>query len=215
MSSMLYGCFLCIIIPLAVMTVLLDRRSRVLILFVMIGALQFLFSQTVADVLPPVFPSAETEYLMTTYSPVIAELSKAIPVILYAFFCSSEQKTLLRLSISVGTGFAILESLYALFTADENSFFASFLLIVIYVLINTVCTSLVGIGIAYIIKSAKYFFYSALGLFAVAATLRGILNLFVAAGEYFFGALLCAVIYLSAVIIIFRRDKQKRIRLRL
>lgn len=212
---MLYEYFLCVSIPLVVMLILLNQQSRILILFMIIGALQFLFSQTVAEVLLPAFPATDKEYVMTTYIPLVFELSKAFPIIFYLFVTRAEIKTMLQLSISVGTGFAIMESLHMLPLSSETDLFSVCCLIVIYVLINIICTGLVGLGIAYMAKSIKYILYSALGVFSTAALLHGLINLFIEAHKYLVGAVICILIYLPIVIIYFGQEKQKRIQLRL
>lgn len=215
MDLTFYGYFLCVVLPLAFLLTLLDQRSRTLILFVMIGAIQFLFSQNVTEVMLSTFSRLSPEYIMTTYTPLVFEASKAIPIVFYAFVFEDDRSTLLSLSTATGTGFAIMESLHMFLDNTEDNVLSVCCLTLIYILINIVCTGLLGIGTALVSKKAKYFLYSAFGIFSISALLHGTINFFTEAHMYLPGVIICVLLYLAFITIFFQHNKQKRIQLRL
>ena len=46
-------------------------------------------------------------YYTTTISPIVEEIVKALPVLIYAFAVSSDRDRLISISFAVGLGFAI------------------------------------------------------------------------------------------------------------
>ncbi len=215
MDIKLYAYFLCFAIPLTFMLSLMDKKARLLIVFVIIGGIQFLFSQNVSEVLLSTFPSLGNEYIMTTFVPIVFELSKAFPIVFYIFIADVDAKSALGFSTAIGTGFAIMESINLMPSLTEDNVLTIFFMIIIYIIINIVCTCLIGIVITYAIKNVRYFLYSILALIFAAATLHGTVNLFVEAHMYLAGALICVIIFIPIVIILSKRKKRQRILTRL
>lgn len=215
MDLILCKYFLCVAVPLAAMLILLDPRPRLLLIFVIIGAFQFVFSQTVVSVILSAFPGINSDFVMTTYAPLIFELSKAVPIAYYSFVSSADRKTLINLSISIGAGFAVLESLYTLSSGDAADMRSIVLLIVIYVLINLVCTGFVGVVITYVISNPARLFFSVVGLFSIPTLLHGIVRIFIEAHSYLIATAICIILYIPIMIAFFKNEKKERINLRL
>lgn len=215
MDEILLGYFFCISIPLAITLFLLDTRSRITVLFVIIGAMQYMYSETLSGVLYYAFGEPDTDYMMSTFVPLVFELSKAIPIAFYAIVVSRDRKIMLTLAAAEGSGFAILESLYALSSEGNPGLILFLTQILICVLINIICTCLLGIGISYSIKKLRYFLCSFPGFFSLAALLHGLIIMLFETNNYFVGAVICILIYVPMILIITGAEKKKRIQLRM
>ena len=207
--------FLCFAIPLACMLVLLKKEARILMLFMIIGAFQFLFSKAAAGVLLELFPSLGEEYIMTTYVPLLYEISKGLPLAYYILVSTNDRKPVLHAAAAAGTGFAVMESLNTVTYNLNDDLFSAVCLIMIYISSNVICSGLVGEGLRYILRGVKYFIYGGPGLFTSVAFIHGMLIMFIEADMILTGAIICVFMYLVIVLLFFRHDRNERIRLRL
>ena len=107
LSLVMYVCFL---IPMLLSLFSLGRRERLAVGSILVGATvclavsglnAHLYALTGRDML----------YYTTTISPVVEEIVKALPVLIYAFAVSSERDRLISISFAVGLGFAIMENM--------------------------------------------------------------------------------------------------------
>ena len=214
MDITMIAVFFCFAIPLACMLFLLKKEGRLLILLMIIGAFQFMFSKAAANVLFDLFPRQNEEYIITSYVPLIFELSKAVPLGYYIFVSEKDTKSVVYAAIAESTGFAVLESLNMITTYPEGNLLSALCLIMIYVLANIICTGLVGIGLIFIARKARYFLYAFVGLLTAVAIIHGMLIMFIEAEMYTIGAAICILMYIPILLIYLRRNKKERIRLR-
>ena len=214
MDITMIAVFFCFAIPLACMLFLLKREARLLILFMIIGAFQFLFSKAAATVLFELFSQQSEEYIITSYVPLIFELSKAVPLGYYIYVSEKDTKSVVYAAIAESTGFAVLESLNMITAYSEGTLLTTLCLIMIYVLANIICTGFVGIGLVFIIRKMRYFVYGFLGLLTASAIIHGMLIMFIEAEMYTVGAAICVLVYIPILWLYFRRNIKERIRLR-
>ena len=82
MAQLILILFICIMIPLFLTAILFHGHSRLLMVFMMIGCYVCLFSGYLCGYLKDVF---ELDQFRMTYTlnPLVEELFKAIPVIIY------------------------------------------------------------------------------------------------------------------------------------
>ena len=106
---MVYVIFLCIALPLGLMLPILERRSRRLVFFLLLGMTTALVAYEVDTILYSLC-GLDTVRFTQTVPPIVEEILKALPVLVFALFFSNDRKVILPVAMSVGIGFSILEN---------------------------------------------------------------------------------------------------------
>lgn len=187
----------------------LERRARYLIGFLMLGTVTALAAFEVNTILYPVTGLTPQAFTLVV-PPMVEEVLKALPVLLYALFLNDERKSVLPIAMSVGVGFAILENTVILVQhigavtlgwAALRGVSAS--------LMHGLCTMVVGAGLPYIKKQKKLFYTGIFGLWAIAVTMHAIFNLLIQSDYSVVGALMPMALYA----LLYLALKTKRLRL--
>lgn len=110
---MVYLILICFAVPILLLMTLLERRSRLLLGFMLAGMLVAVSSYEINTSVQLMLWMSGQE-ISVKVAPVVEELLKALPVLFYAAFICDERKVLLSLGMSVGIGFAVLENAYLL-----------------------------------------------------------------------------------------------------
>ena len=206
---MVYIIYLCFAVPLALMLPLLQKQSRCLIGFMMLGATIAVSASEINSVIQ-IFLNLSSLQVSLQAAPVTEEVMKAIPVLMYAILVTDDRKKVLPLSMAVGIGFAILENTYILISNLQS-------VSVVWALIrglstsltHGMCTFLVGCGIIFVRKQKKLFYTGTFGLLAGAITFHAAFNLLVNSKWDVWGMMLPIVVYLAAQCIIRLKDGRK------
>lgn len=193
---MVYIIYLCITVPMLLMFPLLQRQSRWLIGFMLIGA-SIAVSGSEINSFIQITMNMTPLQISLLIAPITEEIMKAMPILIYAIFISDDPKKLLPLSMAVGIGFAILENTYVLI---NNIQYVSLLWAIIRgvstSLTHGMCTFLVGYGMTYIKKQKKLFYTGTFGLLAVSITFHATFNLLINSRWQIYGLFLPIVIYM-------------------
>ena len=129
-------------------------------------------------------------------APIIEEILKALPVLFYAAFVSDERRWVLRLSMAVGIGFAMLENAFLLITyADEVDIGWAIVRGISTSLSHGICTLIVGCGIIFVRKQKKLFYTGTFALLAAAMTLHATFNLLIQSPYDYIAMALPIIIY--------------------
>ena len=83
MDNLSYILFTCLVAPLALMTLILRRRSRLLVGYMLIGIFVSLFVSELNAILLGLFNN-DILYVTTTITPISEEIVKALPILFYA-----------------------------------------------------------------------------------------------------------------------------------
>lgn len=154
---MVYIIYLCFAVPLALMLPLLQKQSRWLIGFMLLGATIAVSASEINSVLQMMLSLSSLQVSLQV-APVTEEIMKALPILMYAVLESDDRKKVLPLSMSIGIGFAILENTYILIS---NLQFVSLGWALIRGLSTSLthgmCTFLVGCGIIFVKKQKNCF----------------------------------------------------------
>lgn len=110
MEDLALNLFISIAVPLSMMLLIFEKRSKKVLLFLIIGLFVALFAGELNGVLLEIPSSLSEHYYYDNISPTIEELLKAIPILLFALLLKPGKQTLIECSVSVGVGFAILEN---------------------------------------------------------------------------------------------------------
>lgn len=208
MGNLIYILFISIFFPLFLMMLLVEKKARLPIVFVMVGIFISVFASEVNGVL--LGKLNLTRYDATiTLAPITEELLKALPILFYAIVISDKQETLFTASMATGIGFAILENAYYLIVNYETFSFVSALIRGFGTgLMHGMCTLVVGFGISFIRKKSKLFAVGTFALLSTAITYHSIFNMLIQSKYTMVGAFLPLVTYLP--FFIWRQVKIKK-----
>lgn len=187
---------------------LLHDQSRRLVAFMLLGAAIAVSSAELNGAIRSILGLSALDVSLKT-APLLEELLKAFPVLLYAIFGSDDQKKVLPLGMSVGIGFAILENTYLL-VGNLLSVSLGWALIrgLATSLMHGMCTFIIGCGIIFVRKQKKLFYTGTFGLLAVAVTFHSTFNLLIQSRWNRIGMFLPITVYLAAQLILLRLRKR-------
>ena len=192
---MVYVIFLCIALPLLLMLPILERRSRRLVFFLLLGMTCALTAYEVNTILYALCGLDAVRFTQTV-PPITEEILKALPVLIFALFFSDDRKSILPVAMSVGIGFSVLENTVILVQnlaavtlgwAALRGLSAS--------LMHGLCTMIVGAGLPYIKKQKKLFWTGIFGLWSIAVTMHAMFNLLIQSQYSWLGACLPMALY--------------------
>ncbi len=201
---MVYVIFICFAVPLMLMLPFLKGQSQLIIFFMLLGSIIAVSAAEINTLLMNMLELSTLDISLRV-APVIEEVMKAVPILIFALSISDESKKVLPLSIAVGIGFAILENTYYLIgNLQYITLGWSFMRGISASLMHGICTFLVGCGIIYIRKERALFYTGIFGLLTAAITLHATYNLLVISQWKTIGLLLPIVLYLTVQGILFK-----------
>lgn len=210
MDHIIYTLFVAISIPILLMALLVDKKSRLPIVFILIGIFVSVFASEVNGLLVKLL--AMDMYSVTIIvNPVTEELLKMLPILYYALVISDKKEKLFTASMAIGIGFAVLENAYYLLTYPNFSLLSAVIRAFGAGLMHGMCTLLVGIGISFVKKKRKLFAVGTFGFLSTAIVYHGIYNILIQSKYSIVGALLPIFTYLPFLfwrLVIKRRSNQ-------
>ena len=213
MEGMIYILYICMFVPLLLSIPLIQKASRSIMIFILIGISSALFISEVNGIMLRLL-GYNSLYVTTTITPATEEIIKAIPILIYAFIITDNRDKLLTASFALGIGFALFENTYILVTSIDNVTIGwAIVRGFSTALMHGICTAAVGYGMSFVKKKKKLFYCGTISLLMLAVTYHGIFNMFVQSENLKnFGFLLPLATYIPVVIaLIFRvRNKKKQ-----
>ncbi len=181
MDSMSYILFICIAVPMTMMLVPIEKKSRKIVLSLLAGMFLCLFVSELNGLLLRMTDYSML-YLTTNITPITEEFVKILPVIYYAFFFSDDEKSIVTVAFATGVGFAMLENIIILMQHISS---ANFLFAMIRGfssgLMHSITTVLIANFVPYIRKKRKLFICGVICCFNLAVVFHSIFNLLVEA----------------------------------
>ena len=201
MDNMIYILFICVFVPLLVSLPLVQKSSRDVMIFILIGIGVALFVSEINGIMLHLFKD-DSLFVTTTITPVTEEITKAIPVLVYAFLFTESRKKLLTISFALGVGFALFENTYILISNVE---YVSLGWAVIRgfstALMHGICTAAIGYGMSYVRLKRKISIPGTFALLITAIIYHGIFNILVQSEPLkYYGFILPALTYIPFVI---------------
>lgn len=212
MDSLIYILFISIFFPLLLMMLLVEKRARLPIIFVMIGIFTSVFASEVNGVLLHVLDM--TKYQATiSLTPITEEILKALPILFFGTMVSDRREKLFTAAMATGIGFAILENAYYLLTNIENFSFLSAVVRGFGTgLMHGMCTLIIGFGISFVRKKRKIFAVGTFALLTTAITYHAIFNLLIQSKHPAIGAVLPIITYLPFLAWrVYKSSEQKKL----
>jgi RsiW-degrading membrane proteinase PrsW (M82 family) len=191
------------------MTLLIERKARLPIAFMLAGIFVSVFAAEVNGLLQSLL-SMPAYNLTIIVTPISEEILKAIPILVYATVISDKKETLFTASMATGIGFAVLENAYYLLNDTSFNMMDSMIRAFGAGLMHGMCTLLVGVGISFVKKKSKIFLAGTFALLSTAITYHGIYNMLVQSQYEIIGFLLPILTYLPFLIWRIKRKNKKQ-----
>lgn len=210
MDNLVYILFICLVAPMLLMVLMLRKRSRLLVGYMLVGIFVSLFVSELNTILLGLF-GGDSVYVTTTITPVSEETVKAIPVLFYALLFSDDRDRVMPIAFATGVGFAMFENMVILVQNIEMvtvgwAIIRGFAT----ALMHAVCTVTVGYGICFVKKRRKLFYCGTFALLTMASIYHGIFNMLVQSEFKYLGFFLPALTYIPIVIQQIQHYKSKR-----
>lgn len=195
MDNIIYMLFVSISIPMLLMALLVEKKARLPVVFMLIGIVVSVFAAEVNAVLSKVL-SMDLYSITVIVTPVSEELLKALPVLYYALVISDKRERLFTASMAIGIGFAVLENAYYLVNYADFNMLGAVIRASGVGLMHGMCTLLVGVGISFVKKKRKLFAVGTFGLLSTAIVYHGVYNILIQSQYSIVGALLPIATYI-------------------
>lgn len=199
MDNIIYILFVSIFFPILLMTVLVEKKARLPVMFLLFGIFVSVFASEVNGFLAQILPM-DMYSITTIVTPVSEEILKALPILYYAVVISDKREQLFTASMATGIGFAILENAFYLLNYPNFSMFSAVIRAFGAGLMHGMCTLLVGVGISFVKKKRKLFAVGTFGLLSTAIVYHGIYNILIQSEYSTAGALLPIATYIPFLI---------------
>ncbi len=207
MDNLIYTLFVCTVAPLILMLLLLKKRSKLIVGYMLIGIFVSLFVSELNTILLDLF-RGDVIYVTTAITPVSEEIAKAIPVLIYAVLFSNDREKLMTLAFATGIGFAMFENMVILVQNIESvSIGWAVIRGFSTALMHGVCTAAIGYGMSFVRKKRKLFYCGTFALLAMASIYHGIFNMLVQSDYKYLGFVLPAATYIPVLIQMLGKSK--------
>ncbi len=214
MENVSYIVFICFALPFVLGIPIVRRQTRQVLLFTFIGMCCCLFISEINGLLNRVIDQ-DIYYMTTNITPMTEELIKALPILIFALFISSERQELLTIAFMTGLGFALMENSTILVETIVMKGSVDILWALIRTLgaglLHSLCTTAVGVGISFIRDQKKIFLCGSFALLSWAIVYHSVYNSLIQSDYKYLGAALPMLTYLIviAVLLIVYRKKLK------
>lgn len=210
MDGIIYILFVAIFIPVLLMALLVEKKARLPIAFMLVGIFVSVFASEVNALLANSL-NMNMYDITVVVTPMTEEILKALPILYYALFISDKKEKLFTASMATGIGFAVLENAYYLLNYPDFTMLSAVIRAFGAGLMHGMCTLLVGVGISFVKKKSKLFAVGTFGLLSTAIVYHGIYNILIQSDYSIVGALLPIATYIPFLIwrITVKQKKQK------
>ena len=211
MDNLVYILFIALVAPLILMMLMLRKRSRLLVGYMLIGIFVSLFVSELNAVILKLF-DGDMIYATTTITPISEEIVKSIPVLFYAIVVFDNRERIMPIAFATGVGFATFENMVIL-VQNIESVTIGWAIIRGFstALMHAVCTVAVGFGICFIRKRKKLFYCGTFALLSMACIYHGIFNMLVQSNYKYLGFVLPTLTYIPILFQQYQYYKRKKI----
>ena len=195
MDNIIYILFISIFVPIMLMAMIVEKKARLPIVFVLVGIFISVFASEVNGLLVNAL-EMDIYGITTIVTPVTEEILKALPILYYAIVISDKREKLFTAAMATGVGFAILENAFYLLNYPNFTMPSAIIRAFGAGLMHGMCTLLVGVGISFVKKKSKLFAVGTFGLLSTAIVYHGIYNILIQSEYSIVGALLPIATYI-------------------
>ena len=144
MDNIIYILFVAIFVPILLMALLVEKKARLPVVFMLLGIFVSVFASEVNGLLAQVL-AMDIYSITVIVTPISEELLKALPILYFAIVISDKKETLFTASMATGIGFAILENAYYLLNYPNFGMVNAIIRAFGAGLMHGMCTLLVGV----------------------------------------------------------------------
>lgn len=199
MEDLIYILFISIFVPILLMALLIEKKARLPIAFVLVGIFISVFAAEINGLLRKLIIMDSFEFIIIV-TPITEEILKALPILIYAILISDKRETLFTASMATGIGFAVLENAFYLLNDSSFNMMDAVVRAFGTGLMHGMCTLLVGVGISFVRKKSKIFIVGTFALLSTAITYHGIYNMLVQSQYEIVGFILPIITYIPFLI---------------
>lgn len=195
MENIIYILFVAVSIPILLMALLVEKKARFPMIFMLVGIFVSVFASEVNGLLSQHL-KMDIYRVTITITPITEECLKALPILYYALVISDKREQLFTASMATGIGFAVLENAFYLLNYPNFSMISAVIRAFGAGLMHGMCTLLIGVGISFVRKKRKMFAVGTFGLLSTAIVYHGIYNILIQSKYSIVGALLPIATYI-------------------
>lgn len=182
--------FIGIAVPLSATVLICKGRSKVSMMFVIVGMLVCLFAGEVNTLIYQ-SSSMTMKFYAVNISPFLEELCKSVPLFLYAYILRPKKQEILQCAVSLGVGFAIFENASVFAQSYDTLTFMNVIARGFGSgLMHAITTLWIGCGIILIYLNKKLFYTGSAALLITAAIFHSIYNALIGSSLEIAGLLL-------------------------
>ena len=199
MDNIIYILFVAIFIPIFLMALLVEKKARLPISFMLVGIFVSVFASEVNALLANSLNMSMYD-ITVVVTPMTEEILKALPILYYALLISDKKEKLFTASMATGIGFAVLENAYYLLNYPDFTMLSAIIRAFGAGLMHGMCTLLIGVGISFVKKKSKLFAVGTFGLLSTSIVYHGIYNILIQSEYSIAGALLPIATYIPFLV---------------
>lgn len=199
MENLIYILFVSVFVPILLMALLIEKKSRIPISFMLVGIFISVFAAEINGVFQNALSMDVFEFTVII-TPITEEILKALPILIYATMVSDKKETLFTAAMAIGIGFAVLENAFYLLNDYSFNMFDAIIRAFGTGLMHGMCTLLVGVGISFAKKKRKIFIVGVFALLSTAITYHGIYNMLVQSSYEGIGFCLPIITYIPFLV---------------
>ena len=194
--------------PLLMTLFVYKGKARTLLIFLLFGTVVCLFCGELNTIIMNMLPF-DRQYFSSNFTPLIEEILKALPILVYAFLYKPKKRTLLECSILVGVGFAVLENAFILGGAAATVSIVNALIRGFGAgMMHGVCTLAVGYGMTFVHTRRKLFYTGTVALLAVATIYHSVYNTLVQSTHEIVGFLLPVITFIPVLVLLNKTENK-------
>ena len=209
MENLIYILFISVFVPILLMALLIEKKARLPISFMLVGIFISVFAAEINGLLRSLLLMDAFEFTIIV-TPITEEILKALPILIYAVMISDKKETLFTAAMATGIGFAVLENAFYLLNYPSFNMMDAVIRAFGAGLMHGMCTLLVGVGISFAKKRSKIFVVGTFALLATAINYHGIYNMLAQSDYQIIGFLLPIITYLPFFIWRFKIKNKKK-----
>ena len=188
--------------PLVMALFVCRGKTRTLLLFLLIGLVMCLFCGELNTIILNML-HLDRRVFTRSFTPLIEEVCKALPVLVYAFLYRPDRRTLLECAVLVGVGFAVQENAFILIGAADTVSLSLALIRGFAAGVSHGLTTLaVGYGMSFVHTRRKLFYTGTLALLTAAVIFHSIYNTLVQSEHELAGFLLPVVTLIPVLLLL-------------
>ena len=216
MENLNYIIFICIFVPIMFMAFIVHPKAKPIVIFMMSGIMICLITSEINAIFRDML-GRDLFYITTSVTPLVEEIFKMIPILIYAFAYDEKNEKLMAAAFAVGVGFAMYENLIIL-VGNVESVSISWALMRGFAssLLHSICTCFIALSIIYFYSGSpnrrKLLLPGIFCFGTISVTFHATFNVFMQSDRMLIGLCMpiAAYIIIFSVLMALRKKKERK-----